>query len=188
MTRVARAGAALAFMVGCVCGPAAALDRAPSPPPGVADEDEGQQLLRQAVALGVPEAELTDLVRRCREAGFASVEVRRVLALVRKAKLAGLPHDDLLNKLREGLAKRAPPEAVERAVEGKAQSLRRAKTLVDLLLSEGCTAPNYVLALQCVADALEGGADPADVLRAVREGGSLGPGLPEVGGAFRKMR
>ena len=151
------------------------------------EDEETQRMLRQSVALGVPEAELTALVKGCREAGFTSSEVRRVLSLMARAKLAGLPHDDLLNKLREGLAKRARPEAIEKAVEFKAQSLRAAKSLVDSLLSEGRVAPDYNLAVKVVADALEAGAAPADVLRAVREGRPLGEGVVDVRQVFREI-
>ena len=150
-----------------------------------AEDEETQRMLRQAAALGIPKRDLDDLVKGCRGAGFTSSEVRRVLSLMTRAKLAGLPHGDLLNKLREGLAKKARPEVIEKAVETKAQSLRAAKSLVDSLLAEGHVAPDYSLAVQVVADALEGGAGPADVLRAVREGRPPGNGVPDVRRAFR---
>ena len=67
---------------------------------------------RQSLALGIPEEELSALASRCQEEGFTTGEVRRVLALIAKAKLAGLPHGDLLAKLREGLAKGASPEII----------------------------------------------------------------------------
>lgn len=151
------------------------------------EDEETQRMLRQSVALGIPEAELTEAVKGCRDAGFTASEMRRILSLMTRAKLAGLPHDDLLNKLREGLAKKARPDAVEKAVEAKAQSLRAAKSLVDALLSEGHVAPNYGLAVKVVADALEGGAAPVDVLRAIREGRPPGEGIPDVRRVFRDL-
>ena len=189
-------GSWVLLVAGALClgssGPTGALQPAQSkarPFPGSPLEDEEtQRMLRQSVALGIPEAELTELVKGCREAGFTSSEVRRVLNLMARAKLAGLPHDDLLNKLREGLAKKARPDAIEKAVEFKAQSLRAAKSLVDSLLAEGHEAPNYSLAVKVVADALEGGAAPSEVLQAVREDRSLGEGVPDVRLVFRDIR
>lgn len=162
--------------------------RAAVPGSSILDDEETRRMFRQSVALGIPEAELKDLVDRCLATGFSSAELRRVLNLMARAKLAGLPHDDLLNKLREGLAKGAPPETIERAVESKAQALRRAKSLVDALLAEGRTAPNYGYALKVVADCLDAGELPADVLRSVRDGSPPREGSPDVRTAFRDLK
>jgi hypothetical protein len=162
--------------------------RAPSSESSAVEDEETRRIFRQSVALGIPEAELSELVRHCREANFTAAELRRVLSLMARAKLAGLPHDDLLNKLREGLAKGVTPEAIERAVESKAQTLRRAKSLVDTLLTEGRIAPNYVYALKVVADALEAGVPPTDVLRSVREGRPPPEGTPDVRRVLRDLR
>lgn len=145
-------------------------------------------LLRQSVELGVPERELSALVDACRRAGFTDDEIARVLRLVAGAKLAGLPHLDLMNKLGEGLAKGAPPEAIGAALEHKARSLRRAKGLVDALLLEGWSVADHTVAVQIVSDALEAGAGPSDVLRSVREGVACPDGVPDVRRAFRRSR
>ncbi|MBI5017078.1 MAG: hypothetical protein HZB55_16525 [Deltaproteobacteria bacterium] len=190
MNRVALLAAV--WMLGAVPSGARVWQPDPGPAtrsaPSVLDDEESRRIFRQSVALGIPEADLTDLVARCRGAGFTALELRRVLSLMVRAKLAGLPHDDLLNKLREGLAKRAPPDAIERAVESKAQSLRRAKSLVDALLTDGRATPDYGYALKVVADALEAGVAPVDVLRAVREGQSPQEGLPDLRRLFREVR
>ena len=142
------------------------------------------RLYRQSVALGVPEKEFGRLLERCRASGFTGAETRRMVRLVAGAKLAGLPHMDLLNKLGEGLAKGASPEAIGEALERKAQSLRRGKGIVDTLLMEGWNTADYPMAIQMVADALEAGATPAEVLCAVREGKPCREGVPDVRMAF----
>lgn len=146
---------------------------------------EVARLYRQSVALGVPEKEFGELLERCRASGFTGGETRRVVRLVAGAKLAGLPHMDLLHKLGEGLAKGAAPEAIGEALEQKAQSLRRAKGIVDTLLMEGWSTADYPMAIQMVADALDAGATPAEVLCAVREGKPCREGVPDVRMAFR---
>lgn len=136
---------------------------------------------------GMSEAETAALLDGCRSAGFTEEETQRMLRLVVGAKLAGLPHGDLVNKLREGIAKGASPEVVVTAVEAKARVLRRAKGLVDGLVLEGWPPRDYPIAVQIVADAFDAGMDSNAIQRAVREGTSLPAGAPDVRKAFRTM-
>lgn len=149
------------------------------------DAEEVRRLFRQAVSLGVTERELGRLVESARRAGFTEGELQRVLRLVAGARLGGLPHFDLLNKLREGLAKGANPDAIQAALEHKAQSLRRAKGLADSLILEGWSTRDYSLTVQMLSDALDAGAGAADILRSVREGKPCGEGMPDLRSAFR---
>lgn len=157
--------------------------------PGASDvrEEDADRLFHQAVLLGVPEKDLERLVETCRRRGFTGIEVSRVLSLVARAKLAGLPHADLLNKLREGLAKDAGPEAIIRAMDEKARVLRRAKDLVDTLLMEGWSTPDRSFSVQVVADALEAGVSPAEILCSVREGRPCEGETADLRGAFVKL-
>lgn len=145
---------------------------------------KGGEIARQAAILEVPEATLAELQRACREAGFTAEEFSRLLTLVTRAKLAGLPHQQLLNKLDEGLAKRAMPGRVLRALEARARVLRDAKGVVDQLIVQGWLAPDYPLAVGLVADALGAGARPAQLLRTVRDGKPGAKGVPDVRAAF----
>ena len=145
---------------------------------------EGGELARQATILEVEEVKLRELQRACRAAGFTAEEFSRVMTLVTRAKLAGLPHQQLLNKLDEGLAKRALPERVLRALETRARCLRDAKGVVDQLIVQGWLAPDYPLAVGLVADAIGAGASQADLVRAVRDGEPGAPGVPDVRSAF----
>ena len=145
---------------------------------------EGGELARQAAILEVAEAKLRELQRACREAGFTAEEFSRLMTLVTRAKLAGLPHQQLLSKLDEGLAKRAMPERVLGALEAKARRLRDAKGVVDQLIVQGWLAPDYPLAVGLVVDALGAGASPAELVRAVRDGEPGAPGVPDVRSAF----
>ena len=144
-----------------------------------------EEIARQAVILGVPEEELLQLQRSCREAGFTAEEFSRLMTLVTRAKLAGLPDEQLLNKLEEGLAKRAMPEKVLSALEARARRLSDAKELVDQLIMQGWLAPDYPVAVAMVADALGAGASPAGVVRAVRDGVPAATGVPDVRLAFQ---
>lgn len=139
---------------------------------------------RESVALGVPEKELEQLVDECRARGFIAAEVQRMLGLIARAKLAGLPHRDLLFKLREGLAKNASPELIDAALAQKAQNLKKSKGLVDGLIVEGYVTKDYELAIQIVGDAFETGMTAQEILQLIRRGEKPPPGMPDPSGLF----
>ncbi|PLX41729.1 MAG: hypothetical protein C0608_05070 [Deltaproteobacteria bacterium] len=160
---------------------------APPPQSELKSEDSTHDLwvYRQSLALGIPEEELSALATRCQEEGFTTGEVRRVLALIAKAKLAGLPHGDLLAKLREGLAKGAPPETIQAALSDKAKTLRRAKGLADTLIMDGWGTKDLDLAVKVMADALDYGVSAQELLGIVRGDINQPEGMPDVSGLFK---
>lgn len=139
---------------------------------------------KQSAALGVPETELVKLVDDCRARGFTTSEIQRMLGLVARAKLSGLPHKTLLFKLQEGLAKRASPELIDAALAGKAQSLKKAKGIVDNLIIDGYIARDYEMAIGVVSDALEAGLSQQAIVSMIREGGAPPEGLPDPASMF----
>lgn len=139
---------------------------------------------KESLSLGVPEAELTKLVDDCKAKGFTTVEIQRMLGLIARAKLAGLPHRALLFKLQEGLAKNASPELIDAALAQKAQSLKKAKGIADNLIIEGFSAKDYDLAVQVVADVLDAGVSPQAIMGLIRDGGAPPQGLPDPAKLF----
>ncbi|TAL18110.1 hypothetical protein EPN96_03065 [bacterium] len=142
---------------------------------------------RQSIALGVPETELLTLAEACRDQGFTTAETRRVLGLIAKAKLSGLPHEDLLAKLREGLAKKAGAEAIDEALSAKAKTLKRSKDLVDSMIMEGWNVTDYNLAIKIVADAMDAGSTPQNILSVVRGDKKRPEGMPDVKKVFHPL-
>jgi len=168
---------------GGVLGRGAMSAFAQAAPPG--GFDTAESLARHAELLGVPTAKLAQLRDDCRVAGFTSEEFARLLALVTRAKLTGLPHQQLLTKLGEGLAKGALPERILRALEIRARFLRDAKEeVVDPLIVQGWRARDYPLAVGLVADALGAGASAAELVRSVRHNGPCASKVPDVRTAF----
>ncbi len=147
--------------------------------------DDVASLRRQLIELGMAPSEVREAVDACARGGFTPGETARVLGLLAKALLAGLPHHDLLARLHEGVAKEVAPPRVLSVLEDAAGTLRRAKRLVDRLVLEGFSVPDYGMAVQVVADALAAGAPPAEVLRSVREDRPLARPVPDVRPAFR---
>jgi len=181
--------------VAVVAGLCAGATPAPAGPPGAAGglgpaaATEGAGALRrQLLDLGLAPGEVDEAVSACERAGMSGAETARVLRLLARARLAGLPQRELLLKLQEGVAKGAGPEAIQEALEHKARVLRQAKNLVDRLVLEGLPAFSYPVAIQAVADALAAGASPAEILESVRQGTALGRGRPDLRGVFCRSR
>lgn len=150
----------------------------PGKPSGQPTEAKNLWVYRQSVSLGVAEAELGELVKDCQKRGFTINEIQGLLALIAKAKLARLPHRDLLLKLREGLVKNASPELVEGAILEKARALYAARRVVDELLAQGFRAVEADMAVQAVGDSLEAGLSEEAIKKIVRERTQAPPGLP----------
>ncbi len=148
-------------------------------------QSEAASLRRQLLDLGMTPSEVRNAVDACVRGGFTPGETARVLGLLAKALLAGLPHHDLLARLYEGVAKGVDPPRVLNVLEETARTLRDAKRLVDRLVLEGFSAPDYGMAVQMVADALAAGAPPSEVLRSIREDRPLPRPVPDVRQAFR---
>lgn len=115
-------------------------------------------------ALAAPETD-SNLSARLEKGGFTKEQSQRVIQSVDAARKAGLPVDSLLSRIDEGLAKQAPADALERAVQARLQSLESAKTLLAASYSNVAAEPFRQL-LAATALALESGVS-ADDLRAI---------------------
>ncbi|WP_025322902.1 hypothetical protein [Deferrisoma camini] len=147
-----------------------------------------EEVRLQARAAGLSQDRIRQAEQACEDAGFSSSETARVLLLLARARVAGLPDRDLLSKLREGVAKRAGADAILRALDRRTLTLRRAADLVDRLTLEGFPPADRLTAVEMVADALWAGAETSRILRSVREDRPLGGGLPDVRIAFRRSK
>jgi hypothetical protein len=79
---------------------------------------------------GISRSDAESLANRCLDGGLSARQASRVLTLLVRARIAGLPKEALLNKLNEGLAKRREPEAIMKAVEVRALNLKIALDLI----------------------------------------------------------
>ncbi|NOY44558.1 MAG: hypothetical protein GXP50_03780 [Deltaproteobacteria bacterium] len=147
-----------------------------------------EEVRLQARAAGLSQDRVREAEEACEEAGFSSAETARVLLLLARARVAGLPDRDLLSKLREGVAKRAGTDAILRALERRTLTLRRAADVVDRLTLEGFPPADRFTAVEMVADALWAGVESSRILRSVREDRPLEGGLPDVRVAFRRSK
>lgn len=106
------------------------------------------------------EASVLDLLR---QAGATEEQAGRLREILAGARGAGLPTDMIIFRVREGLAKQASAEAIERAVQTRWQSLRDSASALDRA-GYGAVAPEQKhILLPAVALALESGVPAPDL-------------------------
>lgn len=112
---------------------------------------------RSALKVGIEGDTLFPLVRSSVRAGFSTLHLERILSLAMQLQLSGLPLDDFVDKVREGVAKGADPEKVVKAAERKALALKKAENLINQILLAGYEIDDSEELLPAVAEALESG-------------------------------
>ncbi len=82
--------------------------------PRLSEGTETNDLVREARRAGVPASSLEDIVKRAHMRGYSEDSVSALVGILVSARKRGLYLDPIVDKILEGLAKGAPPEAVER--------------------------------------------------------------------------
>jgi uncharacterized protein (DUF2267 family) len=125
----------------------------------------------EAVRRGVAEGEVAELVRRGVGRGLEAGELARLLEVVAEAKRDDLPVGPVLDKVKEGLAKRVPPERIVSAASRISRDLATARDLIRQAEREGVRvekARKREKAIEAVADALGRGVPPSEVAKLSR--------------------
>src|SRR2546425_1135473 len=125
-----------------------------------------------AVRAGVPERDVAELVQRGVGQGVPAGELARLLELVAEVKRHGLPVGPVLGKMKEGLAKRVPPERIASAASRISSELATARDLIRQAEREGVRvekARKREKAIEAVADALGRGVPPSEVAKLSRQ-------------------
>jgi hypothetical protein len=125
---------------------------------------------RSALRVGIEGKTLFSLVESSVKAEFEPVRIERILSLASQLQLSGLPLDDFVDKVREGVAKRADPEEVVRAAEHKALALKAAENLVRQIQLAGYEMRDSDKLLPAVAEALESGKKGSEIRRIIISG------------------
>jgi len=132
----------------------------------------------EAVDLGLAEGEVAELVRRGVDRGFPAGELTRLLEVVTEAKRHDLPVGPVLDKVKEGLAKRVPPERIVNAASRMSSELATARDLIRQAEREGvrvAKARQREKAIEAVAEALGQGVPPSEVAKLSRKVAGAAP-------------
>src|SRR5712691_6943820 len=122
---------------------------------------EGKALLRikgvEVVRAGVAEGEVAGLIQRGVGRGVQPAELARLLDVVAQAKRQDLPVGPVLDKVKEGLAKRIPPARIAGVASRLSGELATSRELVRRAEREGIrveAAGERERAMEAVTDAL----------------------------------
>ncbi|PYM32865.1 MAG: hypothetical protein DME17_19730 [Candidatus Rokuibacteriota bacterium] len=132
----------------------------------------------EAVRLGLAEGEVAELVQRGVDRGFPARELTRLLEVVTEAKRHDLPVGPVLEKVKEGLAKRVPPERIVNAASRMSSELATARDLIRQAEREGvrvAKARQRERAIEAVAEALGQGVPPSEVAKLSRKVAGAAP-------------
>ncbi|HMC82509.1 MAG TPA: hypothetical protein VKL61_04685 [Candidatus Polarisedimenticolia bacterium] len=120
----------------------------------------------ETIRVGIPESEVAGLVQRGVGRGVEAGELGRLLEVVAEAKRQGLPVGPVLDKVKEGLAKRVPPERIVSVASRISEELVTSRDLIRQAERDGVRvkkARERERAIEAVADALGRGISPGEV-------------------------
>ncbi len=130
-----------------------------------------------ALEAGISEEELYPFVQEILEYRLDADQTAKVLAATASLRRADLPYFVIFSKVREGVAKAAPPALVAAAAEAKLKTLCDSRDVLKSLESAGYRVLDYKNAAIVVSSYLERGYSPQEVVRQVRQKGLEGAGF-----------
>jgi hypothetical protein len=154
---------------------------------------DGQDTIRRieqayvgAVDAGIPEEELLpfmeDILRHKLDCG----QMERVLAVTMKLRGEDLPYFVVLSKVREGVAKDAPPARVVDAAEAKYKTLSESRDVLKSLGAMGYNVRDFQNAAVVVSSYIEKGYTPAEIVSQIRNKGIQGAGFAALSAVVEK--
>jgi len=140
----------------------------------------------EAVRSGISEEELLSFVEDILQHKLDCPQMVRVLSVSTKLKTAGLPYFVVFSKVREGVAKMAPPALVVEVAEAKLQSLTASRNVLLSLESSGYKVRDFQNAAVIVSSYIEKGYLPGEVVEQVRKKGIEGAGFAALSAVVEK--
>jgi hypothetical protein len=139
-----------------------------------------------AVKAGISEEELVPFVEDILKHKLDCPQMVRVLSVSAKLKAAGLPYFVVFSKVREGVAKEAPPALVVDAAEAKLKTLTESRDVLLSLQSSGFRIRDFQNAAVIVSSYIEKGYLPGEVVSQIRKKGIEGAGFAALSGVMEK--
>lgn len=141
-----------------------------------------------ALQSGISEEELYPFVEDILKHKLDCGQMERVLSSTTRLRLGGLPYFVVFSKVREGVAKDAPPALVVDAAESKVKTLFASRDVLTSLESIGYRVRDYQNAAVIVASYLEKGYSPREMVSEIRTKGVARAGFAALSGVLGKPR
>ncbi len=152
--------------------------------------EEGIATIRKAygaaLSAGIPEEELYPFVEDILRHKLDCAQMVRVLSASTKLRAEGLPYFVVFSKVREGVAKEAPPFLVVEAAETKLRSLSASRDVLKSLENSGYRVRDYQNAAVIVSSYIEKGYSGEEIVSQVRRKGIEGTNFSALNDVMEK--
>lgn len=152
---------------------------------GEADIAKVKSAYVAALRAGIAEEELLPFVEDILTHKLDCAQLERVLVATTGLKRQGLPYFVVFSKVREGLAKDAPPALVVDAAETKARTLLAARDVLASLRARGYGIRDYQNAAVIISSYLEKGYSPDELVSQIRTKGVARSGFAALSGVLK---
>lgn len=139
-----------------------------------------------AVRAGIPEDVLLPFVEDILRHKLDCGQMVRVLDVSTRLRRADLPYFVVFSKVREGVAKEAPPARVVEAAEAKYKTLSESRDVLKSLGSMGYGVLDPQNAAVVVSSYLEKGYSGGEIVSQIRKKGIQGAGFAALAGVVEK--
>jgi hypothetical protein len=124
-------------------------------------------LVASGPAWGDASFDASDIRGRLESQGFTPSQAQAALAMLDRADGHGLPASTLVNRIREGIARRAQPSAILGVLTDRLADLERADEVTRRCAKEGITVRDRDRSVVRLADSFSMGVTPGDVVTVV---------------------
>jgi len=143
-----------------------------------------EQAYVAAVKAGISEDVLLPFVEDILRHKLDCGQMVRVLDVTTRLRQADLPYFVVFSKVREGVAKEAPPVRVVEAAEAKYKTLSESRDVLNSLSSLGYSIRDPQNAAVLVSSFIERGYAPAEIVSQIRDKGIQGGGFAALSGVL----
>ncbi|HEY5995393.1 MAG TPA: hypothetical protein VIU29_00145, partial [Candidatus Deferrimicrobiaceae bacterium] len=130
-----------------------------------------------ALRAGIPEVQLQPFVEDILLHKLDCTQVVRVLDVSTELRRKGLPYFVVFSKVREGMAKEAPPALVVEAAESKLNSLSESRDVLESLKTMGYRVRDFQNAAVVLSSYIEKGYTGPDIVTRIGNKGLQGAGF-----------
>jgi len=145
-----------------------------------------EQAYVAAVTAGISEEELLPFVEDILRHKLDCGQMVRVLDVTTRLRQADLPYFVVFSKVREGVAKEAPPARVVEAAEAKFKTLSESRDVLQSLGSMGYSILDRQNAAVVVSSYIEKGYSAEEIVSQIGKKGIAGGGFAALSGVVEK--
>jgi len=145
-----------------------------------------EQAYVAAVQAGISEDILLPFVEDILRHKLDCGQMVRVLDVTTRLRQADLPYFVVFSKVREGVAKEAPPARVVEAAEAKYKTLSESRDVLNSLGSMGYSIRDPQNAAVVVSSYIEKGYSAGEIVTQIRDKGIQGGGFAALSGVVEK--